>query len=166
MPVKSAYAKYRGKQKYTGLIVSAPGLGAKPAMFPQVLDGPSGLQVFGPNHVGKKYAIEKGVVGYAPSVQKAMGHERVGKNPLVVKAIKVEGLNKAKLVVSRGRRVENLRRRQDRRIPAKMRGGDRDQLAGCPRATRRPGMGGFFITPPTPRSEKLWWRSAPRSGWP
>ena len=51
--------------------------------------------------MGKKYAIEKGVVGYAPSVQKALGHERVGKNPLVVKAVKVEGLNRAKLVVGR-----------------------------------------------------------------
>ena len=46
VPVKTAYAKYRAKEKYTGLIVSASGLGAKPAMFPLVLDKPSGLEVF------------------------------------------------------------------------------------------------------------------------
>lgn len=84
---------------YTGLIVVASGLGARPAMFPQVVDARDGREIFGPGVIDRGYAIEKGVVGYAPSLAKAQLQKRVGPHPLVVKAVRAEGLNKARLVL-------------------------------------------------------------------
>lgn len=84
----------------TGLVIVAEKLGARPAMFPRILESSSGREVYGPDLVDRGEAMQSGVVGYATSVQKARANPRVGASPMVVKAIRAEGMNKANLVVS------------------------------------------------------------------
>lgn len=99
-PSEEEYRPYRPRtERYTGLIVVATGLGARPAMFPQVVDENQGKVIFGPEVIDRKFAIERGVVGYATSVEKALLQKRVGSHPLIVKAVRAEGLNRARLVV-------------------------------------------------------------------
>jgi hypothetical protein len=84
---------------YTGLIVDAGGLEAKPALFPSVVEDGTGKQLFGLGVIDVNQAAVKGVVGYAPSLEAARKNPRVGPNPLVVSAIQATGLNKAKFAV-------------------------------------------------------------------
>ena len=84
----------------TGLIVIAQGLGAKPAMFPRLLAEPGGTELFGPAMVSPQAAMDKGVVGYAPDLDKARTNPRVGANPLVVRARKAQGPGSSDLLVT------------------------------------------------------------------
>ncbi len=84
---------------YTGLIIDAGGLEAKPALFPSVVEDGTGKQLFGLGVIDVNQAAVKGVVGYAPSLEAARKNPRVGPNPLVVSAIQATGLNKAKFSV-------------------------------------------------------------------
>jgi hypothetical protein len=84
---------------YTGLIIDAAGLKATPAMLPKI-KVEDGREILGPNEVDREYMINQGLVGYADSIGKAKAMKRVGSNPLVVKAIGIEGTNKSNIVVS------------------------------------------------------------------
>ncbi|HBF39910.1 MAG TPA: hypothetical protein DDW50_21695 [Firmicutes bacterium] len=77
---------------YTGLIIDARNFGVKGALAPQVFEADTNLLVYGPNMV----KVDKSVVIYSRSVEKAKvdNIERLGNNPLIVKAvgaIKVKG---------------------------------------------------------------------------
>ncbi|KIX11213.1 hypothetical protein [Dethiosulfatarculus sandiegensis] len=91
----------RKEQANTGLIVVARGIGALPALFPCVVEAGTGREIFGPDIIDRYYAIEKGVVGYAASLEKALLLKRAGDNPLVVRAIQAKGQNRARLVITR-----------------------------------------------------------------
>ena len=95
-------------REYTGLIIIAEGLDARPALFPRILDQTSGKEIYGPAQVDKTYAVERGVVGYATSVKKARSLARVGDNPLVLKAESVLGPGKANLVLGHKQAVKLL----------------------------------------------------------
>ncbi len=84
---------------YTGLVVDATGLGARPALAPKVLDE-QGVEVYGTGYVSRDYALQVGVVGYEKSLDRAKTNERVAGNPIVVKALRVSGPNKTDLVIS------------------------------------------------------------------
>jgi hypothetical protein len=84
---------------YTGLVVDAKGLGVKPAMAPKIVDE-SGQEVYGSRLVSRDWAVQIGMVGYDKDVNRAKSNERVTANPLVVKAMKASGPNKADVVVS------------------------------------------------------------------
>lgn len=84
---------------YTGLVLDCRGLGAKPAMSPKVVSE-VGEEVYGTLKVDPEIIIEKGLVGYTSSMEKAKKNSRVGSNPLVVKAVKVTGNFMADVVVS------------------------------------------------------------------
>jgi len=86
---------------FTGLIVDARGLGARPAMAPKILDE-AGNEVYGTGYVSRDYAVQIGVVGYEKDINRAKTNERVTDNPLTVKAIKASGTNKSDLVISNG----------------------------------------------------------------
>jgi len=75
------------------------GLGAVTAMAPKVLDE-GGNDVYGEAFISRDYAVQQGVVGYAKSVDQAKGNERVGSNPLILKAIKASGKAAADVVIS------------------------------------------------------------------
>ncbi|MCK5032423.1 MAG: LPP20 family lipoprotein [Calditrichia bacterium] len=84
---------------FTGLIIDARGVGARPAMAPKILDE-SGNEVYGTGYVSREYAVQIGVVGYEKDINRAKTNERVTDNPLVVKATKASGTNKSDIVIS------------------------------------------------------------------
>lgn len=84
---------------HSGLLVDARGLGLKPAMSPRIYDQ-AGNEVYGSSFVGREYAVQQGMVGYAKDVEKAAKNERVADNPLVVKAVSVSGPSKTDIVIS------------------------------------------------------------------
>ena len=84
---------------FTGLIIDARGVGARPAMAPKILDQ-NGNEVYGTGYVSREYAVQIGVVGYEKDINRAKTNERVTDNPLVVKATKASGTNKSDIVIS------------------------------------------------------------------
>jgi hypothetical protein len=84
---------------FTGLIIDAKGLGLRPAMSPKVLDE-SGQEIYGSKFVSREWAVQIGMVGYDKDVNRARSNDRVTNNPLVVKALKLAGENKADVVVA------------------------------------------------------------------
>lgn len=83
----------------TGLIIDARGLGVRPAMAPKILDE-NEEEVYGSRYVSREWAVKIGMVGYGKDVNQAKTSDRVTSNPMIVKAIKVTGQNKADVVVS------------------------------------------------------------------
>lgn len=83
----------------SGLIIDARGLGARPAMSPRIVDE-NGEEVYGSAFVGREYAIQQGMAGYAKDVEQAAASDRVGSAPLQVKAKAVTGQAGTDLVVS------------------------------------------------------------------
>jgi len=84
---------------YTGLIVDAGGLGAVPAMLPKIL-AENGDVLYGTGEIDKNYILQFGLVGYQSSLSEAAKLDRVGANPLVVKAKTISGKNNADFVVT------------------------------------------------------------------
>ena len=83
---------------YTGLLVDARGLSARPAMSPKILDE-NGMEVYGSASVSREYAIQQGMAGYAKDVQKAVRNPRIAANPFTVKAVGVRGKSNTDLVI-------------------------------------------------------------------
>jgi hypothetical protein len=92
---------------YTGLVVDARGLDAKPAMSPRVLDE-NGQEVYGAAFVSREYAVQQGMSGYSKNIDTATENQRVTKNPLIVKAIKTEGPGKTDFIIN-NTEASNLR---------------------------------------------------------
>jgi hypothetical protein len=84
---------------FTGLVVDARGLEARPAMAPKVLDE-NGQEVYGSAFVSREYAVQQGMSGYAKALEAAMGNERVTDNPLTVKGLRTEGPGRCDIVIS------------------------------------------------------------------
>ncbi len=83
---------------WTGLLVDASGLQARPAMSPKILDE-NGQEVYGSIVVDRDYAINQGIVGYAKDKDKAVANPRIADKPFLVKAVKAEGKNRCDLVI-------------------------------------------------------------------
>jgi hypothetical protein len=83
---------------YTGMVVDARGLGARPAMSPKILDE-SGAEVYGSMIVDKEYAVSQGISGYARDLTAAQGNQRVTNNPITVKAVSAEGAGKSDIKI-------------------------------------------------------------------
>ncbi|MEK7851281.1 MAG: LPP20 family lipoprotein [Deltaproteobacteria bacterium] len=88
-----------GSPVYTGLIVDARGMGARPAMSPKIVDE-DGKEVYGSAYVSREFAIKQGIVGYAKDVNAAKKNERVTANPVVVKGLKTTGSGGSDIVIS------------------------------------------------------------------
>ena len=84
---------------YTGMVVDARGLQARPAMSPKIIDE-SGKEVYGSMNVDREYAIQQGMSGYARDLTAAQSNPRVTNNPLSVKGIKTEGPGKSDIIIS------------------------------------------------------------------
>lgn len=74
---------------YTGLVVDCSGLGLSPMMSPVIKDV-NGKPIYGYKNLDPKFVIEHGMAGYATTLDAAT---RVGNNPLVVKAVRLENHN-------------------------------------------------------------------------
>ncbi len=79
-----------GGSGYTGVVVDARGLGVRPALSPRLV-GEDGREVYGTAFVGRDYAVQQGMAGYAKDPQAPGAVERVGGNPLLVRAKAVSG---------------------------------------------------------------------------
>ncbi|HYA14605.1 MAG TPA: hypothetical protein VEF33_09735 [Syntrophales bacterium] len=84
---------------YTGMVVDARGLQARPAMSPKIIDE-SGKEVYGSMNVDRAYAVQQGMSGYARDLTAAQSNPRVTNNPVSVKGIKTEGPGKSDIVIS------------------------------------------------------------------
>ncbi len=83
---------------YTGLVVDARGLEAKPAMTPRIVDE-EGEVIYGAAYVDRKFAVEQGMAGYAKDLKAAAANARVGDRPYLVKAVRAEGPAQTDLVI-------------------------------------------------------------------
>jgi len=84
---------------YTGLVVDARGLQARPAMAPKILDE-NGQEVYGSLNVDREYAVQQGMSGYARDLTAAQNNPRVTNNPLTIKGLKTQGPGRADIVIS------------------------------------------------------------------
>ncbi|MDP2646948.1 MAG: LPP20 family lipoprotein [Desulfobacterales bacterium] len=84
---------------FTGLVVDARGLNARPAMAPKILDE-DGKEVYGSAYVSREFAVQQGMTGYAKDIKAAITNQRVADNPLTVKGLKTEGGGFSNIVVS------------------------------------------------------------------
>jgi hypothetical protein len=92
------------KQKYTGVVIDARGTGAKPALAPRVLTQ-QGEEAYSVAYVDKTQATmgnsddRNRIAWYVTSEEAARTHVRVAANPLMVKALRAEGVNRTDLVI-------------------------------------------------------------------
>lgn len=84
---------------YTGMVVDARGIQARPAMSPRVLDE-NGREVYGSMNVDREYAIQQGMTGYARDLTAAQSNSRVTNNPVSIKGVKTEGAGRSDIVIS------------------------------------------------------------------
>lgn len=84
---------------YTGMVIDARGLQARPAMSPKVLDE-NGREVYGSANVDREFAVQQGMTGYARDLTAAQSNQRVTNNPVSVKGVKTEGPSRTDVVIS------------------------------------------------------------------
>lgn len=82
---------------YSGLVVDARNTGVQPAMSPKFFDE-QGNEIYGSAYVDHEFVVKNGMAGYIKDLEKAKQNDRVKDKPLVVKALKASGENKADLV--------------------------------------------------------------------
>ncbi len=93
------YALGSGGRAYTGLIIDAQGLGARPAMSPKIVDE-NGKEVYGSAYVSREFAVQQGMSGYARDLAAAQANPRVTNDPLIVKGLRTQGPGKCDIVIS------------------------------------------------------------------
>ena len=89
------------EDKFTGLIIDAIGLNAKPAFFPKILTDDGKYEVCGIRSVDMNIASIKGIAGYTNSIENAKNNKRSGKHPLIIKALKISGPHKGDFIISK-----------------------------------------------------------------
>jgi len=89
------------RDAYTGLVVNARGLNLKPALCIKILDE-QGEPVYGPALISREYAVQNGVCSYMIQTKAEDGDmkKRVGKSPMIVRAIRVIGPGASDLAIS------------------------------------------------------------------
>lgn len=83
---------------YTGLIVDARRIGAKPALVP-VLLAENGKEVYSPAFISREYAVHNGVCHYVQTLEDAR-HYRTGPKPMVVKGLRTVDGSPCDIVIS------------------------------------------------------------------
>jgi hypothetical protein len=84
---------------YSGLVVDARGISARPAMSPRIYDE-DGKEVYGSANVEREYAVQQGMSGYARDLTAAQSNQRVTANPITVKGLKNAGAGRSDVVIS------------------------------------------------------------------
>ncbi len=84
---------------YTGLVVDARGLNARPAMSLKINDE-NGREVYGSAYVSREFAVQQGMAGYAKDLTASQTNPRVTNEPLTVKALRTEGPGQSDFVIS------------------------------------------------------------------
>jgi hypothetical protein len=81
------------------MVVDACGIQARPAMFPRIFDE-DGREVYGSVNVDLEYAIKNGISGYTHDLTVAQTNQRLGANPITVKAMRMSGSGKSDIIIS------------------------------------------------------------------
>lgn len=84
---------------YTGLIVDARGLEARPAMSLKIFDE-NGQEMYGSAFVSREFAVQDGMSGYLKDLSAARSDARVGDSPLTVKGLRTQGIGNSDIVIS------------------------------------------------------------------
>ena len=72
---------------YTGLIVDARGIGARPAMVPTIRDE-NGEEVYSAAYISREFAVQQGVSKYVEALDDPGRDPRTGPKPLLVKGLR------------------------------------------------------------------------------
>lgn len=96
-PLLEAIPKNEGI--YTGLVVDARGIGAKPAMVPLIVDE-GGKQVYGSAFVSREYAVQYGVCEYVRIGRISAPKLRVAPMPLTAKGLRTIDGRSCDIVIS------------------------------------------------------------------
>ncbi len=83
---------------YTGLIIDARGIGAKPCLVPMIVDEKH-QDVYSPAFVSREFAVRQGVCGYARQVSDEVT-PRVGPKPLLLKGLRTVNERPSDIVIS------------------------------------------------------------------
>jgi len=84
---------------FTGLVINAKGLGAKPALNPKIYME-DGRVAYGVEWVDQKTLNDQGIVGYVHGEEAAKANPRVTHDPFFINALHVKGDNHTDLVIS------------------------------------------------------------------
>jgi hypothetical protein len=84
---------------YTGMVIDARGIQARPAMLPRIFDEDD-KEVYGLANVDLEYAEKQGMSGYARDFTAAQSNQRVGANPMTLKAVRTSGPGKSDIIIS------------------------------------------------------------------
>lgn len=98
-PMPPSGTEMPSSQVYTGMVIDARGLGARPAMAPKIVDE-SGKEIYGSAMVNREFAVQQGMVGYAKDLSAAQGNNRVTDRPVTIKALRTSGAAKCDVVIS------------------------------------------------------------------
>ncbi|MDX1931713.1 MAG: hypothetical protein SFU56_03830 [Capsulimonadales bacterium] len=82
-----------GNAEYSSLVVDCRGLGVSACMSPRLYDSAHN-EIYGTMKISPEYVIETGIVAYPRSLDEARRCQRVGSNPLVVRAVGVADNNR------------------------------------------------------------------------
>lgn len=83
---------------YSGIVIDARGLAIQPALLPRILDE-TGQILYAPQLVDVTVAAQRGYIAYAHNFEHELAQLRIGANPLVIRARRVEGAARVDLVV-------------------------------------------------------------------
>lgn len=86
-------------ETFTGLVLDARGLSAKPCMSPRIICE-SGEEVYGAAYVSREFAVQKGMALYTRDLDAAKENQRIGKTPLLVRALRTCGPGRCNFVIS------------------------------------------------------------------
>jgi hypothetical protein len=84
---------------YTGMVVDARGVQARPAMLPRIFDE-DGKEVYGLANVDRECAVKQGISGYTHDLTAAQTNQRAGANPITIKALRSSGSGKSDIIIS------------------------------------------------------------------
>lgn len=98
---------------YTGLIVDARHLDAKPSLLPKIITD-KGLEIYSSYLVDKNFAINKGMASFQKKPRLAMKDQRVGMNPYYVVALNATGKNKTIFTIPTSDAMKILATKQTR----------------------------------------------------
>ncbi|MBC8199569.1 MAG: LPP20 family lipoprotein [Desulfobacteraceae bacterium] len=95
----SAPAPKPVSEVFTGMVIDARGINARPAMAPKILNE-KGEEVYGSAYVSREFAVQQGMSGYAKDLTAAQSNPRVTNSPLTVKGLRTEGHGRSDIVIS------------------------------------------------------------------
>ena len=84
---------------YTGLIVDAGGINAKPAMAVAIFDE-NDKEIYGSAFASREFAVQKCMSGYVKNMASALKDSRVTGNPLTVKGLRTKGPGRSNIIIS------------------------------------------------------------------